>query len=153
MSCIYDPFSVSKTGMPHFGNPSFPNGEGVLNTWQLKRFLKIYTTICTVVVSKHVKSMSKRVKSMFHYRNSGSIKTCYVHREPFRYLKYLQESVPSHIWHIGIHFIHYSFCFSFIAFWTCHKKQPNFNLNYLSSMFLDLTRFDTTTTKYGQHLQ
>ena len=27
--------------------------------------------------------------------------------------------------------------------------QPNFNLNYLSSMFLDLARYDTTTTIYG----
>ena len=26
---------------------------------------------------------------------------------------------------------------------------PNFNLNYLSSMFLDIARFETTTTIYG----
>ena len=29
--------------------------------------------------------------------------------------------------------------------------QPNFNLKYLSSMFLDLARYDTTTTKINNY--
>ena len=90
--------------------------------------------------------MSKRAKSMFNYQNSGSIIMCHVHMEWFRYLKYPQGSVPFHILPIDIHFINFSFYFSIIAFWNGNKMQPNFNLKYLSSMFLDMARYDTTTT-------
>ena len=89
--------------------------------------------------------MSKHAKSMFHYRNSGSIIMCHVHIEYFRYLKYLKGSVPLHILYIWIHFMHQGFWFSYIPFWKGHKMQPNFNLNYLSSIFLDLARYETTT--------
>ena len=47
--------------------------------------------------------------------------------------------------------MHFIFCFTFIAFWTYHKKRPNFN--YLILMFLDLARFETTTTKCGAGCQ
>ena len=90
--------------------------------------------------------MSKHAKSIFHYRNSGSIIMCHMHIECFRYIKYLQRSVPLHILYICIYFIHQGFWFRSITFWTGHKMQQNFNLNYLSYMFLDLARYDTTTT-------
>ena len=48
--------------------------------------------------------------------------------------------------HIGIQFMHCIFCFIYVAFWTGNKIKQNFNLNYLSSMFLDLAHYDTTTT-------
>ena len=74
---------------------------------------------------------------------------CHVHIEWFRYLKYPQGSVPFHILHFDIHFMHCSFDFSTIAFFNRNKMQPNFNLNYLSSMFLDLAHYDTTTTIFN----
>ena len=108
--------------------------------WQFQNVPCPYLKIILVI--------SKCAMSIFKYRNSGSIKTCHVHVECFRYLKKLHGSVPSHILHIGIHSIHITFCFSSIPFLTGHKMMANFNLNYLSFMFSDMARFDTTTTKY-----
>ena len=50
--------------------------------------------------------MSKHTMSILKYQNSGSIKMCHVHIEGFRYIKELQGSVPLHILHNDIHFIH-----------------------------------------------
>ena len=55
-------------------------------------------------------------------------------------------SVPWGILYIGIHFQQNISNFKWFSSITSYNMGPNFNLNYLSSMFMDIERFETTTT-------
>ena len=82
------------------------------------------------------------------YRNSGSFKM--FHFESLWVLKYLQMSVPWGILYIGTHSPQNISTFYILSYRTRYSMGPNFNLNYLSSMFLDIAHFETTTTMYAR---
>ena len=57
-------------------------------------------------------------------------------------------SVPWGMLYIGTHFSQHIRNFHRFYCRTSCNMVPNFNLNYLSSMFLDIARFETTMTNY-----
>ena len=132
-----------------------PKNESQLTSWtrslvdkQLPPKTSLKIAVCMVVVSKPAMSSAKPAMSIFRNQNSGSFKISYVHIESFGVLKCCQISVPWCILHIGTHTPQNINVFHRFSFRKSCNKGPNFNLNYLSSMFLDIAGFETTTTIY-----
>ena len=111
-----------------------------------------------------------RTPNYFHFRRKNTLKIHFwlfwrseaIVRDDIQYHKVrcpplFTRIVVVSLWtktirHICTHFIHNWMHFENFYFLICHSWSPNFNLNYLSFMFLDISHYDTTTTIYVQPL-